>query len=66
MVRTIMIVGVLLLTGLSACSRQDDNSGEAQHPWKDQEKALNKAKQVEQDMLDAFKQRDREMEKQTQ
>ena len=61
-------MAVLLATGLVACSTQDEESAsaESQHPWKDQEKALQKAGQVEQDMMDAFKSRDEEMEKQTQ
>ena len=63
---------VLLATGLGACSTQDDESASAdvasepQHPWKDQEKALQKAGQVEQDMMDAYKRRDEEMGKQEQ
>ena len=63
---------VLLATGLGACSTQDEESTSAdvarepQHPWKDQEKALQKAGQVEQDMMDAYKRRDEEMEKQVQ
>jgi len=67
-----LVMAVLLAMGLAACSPQDDESGsadaasESQHPWKDQENALNKAKQVEQGMMDAFKQRDEEMEKQAQ
>jgi len=68
-----LVLAVLLaLGGLGACSTQDeedaskDTASEPQHPWKDQVKALDKAKQVEQDMMDAFKHRDEEMEKQTQ
>ena len=67
-----LIMAVLLAMGLAACSTQDeesasaDASGESQHPWKDQQKALQKAGQVEQDMMDAFKSRDEEMEKQMQ
>ena len=63
---------VLLATGLGACSTQDEEStsadvaSEPQHPWKDQEKALRKAEQVEQDMMDAYQRRDEEMEKQEQ
>jgi len=67
-----LVLAALLAVGLGACSTQDDEPGSAdaasepQHPWKDQVKALHKAEQVEQDMMDAFKHRDEEMEKQTQ
>jgi len=67
-----LIMAVLLATGLAACSTQDEESAsadaadESQHPWKDQEKALQKAGQVEQDVMEAFKSRDEEMEKQMQ
>jgi hypothetical protein len=63
---------VLLATGLGACSKQDQESSSAdvasepQHLWKDQQKALQRAGQVEQDMMDAYKRRDKEMEKQEQ
>ncbi|HED19583.1 MAG TPA: hypothetical protein ENI74_08795 [Gammaproteobacteria bacterium] len=65
-----LILAVLLALG--ACSAQDEEDGakesasESQHPWKDQENALHKAEQVEQNMMDAFKRRDEEMEKQAQ
>ena len=67
-----LVVVVLLTTGLGACSTQDEEStsadvaSEPQHPWKEQEKALQKAGQVEQDMMDANKRRDEEIEKQVQ
>ena len=68
-----LVLAVLLaLGGLGACSPQDeedaskDAASEPQHPWKDQERALHKGEQVEQDMMDAFKRRDEEMEKQAQ
>jgi len=66
------LVVVLLAMTMGACSKQDeapgtsDAAGEPQHPWKDQVKALHKAEQVEQNMMDAFKRRDEEMEKQSQ
>jgi len=63
---------VLLATGLGACSTQDeeptsaDVASEPQHPWKDQQKALQKAEQLEQGMMDTYQRRDEEMQKQTQ
>ena len=68
-----LVLAVLLaLGGLGACSTQDeedaskDTASESQHPWTEQERALNKAKQAEQDKMDALKRRDEEMEKQKQ
>jgi len=65
------VVVLLAMTGaMGACSKQDETSdssepvSESRHPWTEQEKALQKARQVEQDMMDAFKRRDEEMEKQ--
>ncbi len=72
MSRQCLVLAVLLAMGLAACSTQDEEAAaadaagksEPQHPWKDQQKALQKARQVEQDLMDAFKRRDEEMEKQ--
>ncbi len=69
-----LVLAVLLAIGLGACSTQDEEAAaadaasesEPQHPWKDQQKALQKARQVEQDLMDAFNRRDEEMEKQMQ
>lgn len=66
------LVVVLLAMTMGACSKQDeapassDTAGEPRHPWKDQVKALHKAEQVEQELMDAFKRRDEEMERQSQ
>jgi len=63
---------VLLAMGSAACTSQDDESvtkdtgSKPANPWQDQQKALQKAGQVEQDMLDAYQHRDKEMERQTQ
>ncbi|GMQ87193.1 MAG: hypothetical protein BMS9Abin08_0391 [Gammaproteobacteria bacterium] len=67
-----LVLAVLLAMGLGACSTQDEEAASVdaaseskpQHLWKDQQKALQKAREVEQDLMDAFKRRDEEMEKQ--
>jgi len=69
------VLAVLLATGPVACSSQDDvtetvdrtdKAKEPQHPWRSQVKALDKAKNVEQDMMDAYQRRAQEMEQQSQ
>ncbi|MFQ5642494.1 MAG: hypothetical protein ACE5FQ_02230 [Thiogranum sp.] len=67
-----MLAVVLLAPG--ACTTQDEESAStdkagkpaAPDPWQDQQKALQKAGQVEQDVMDAYERRDREMERQAQ
>ncbi|HHH45210.1 MAG TPA: hypothetical protein ENK49_13825 [Gammaproteobacteria bacterium] len=64
------LMTVLLMASISACTTQDDESAAkdtadaSQNPLQEQQKALQKARQVEQDLMDAFKRRDEEMEKQ--
>ena len=72
MKHTILVLLGLLIISLQACSQGGDEqapvqkSEEPQHVWKDQVKALDKAKNLEQDMNKAFEQRNQEIEKQTQ
>ena len=70
-----LLLAMLLATGMMACSSQDDvtekvdktdKANGPQHPWKTQVEALDKAKHVEQDMMDAYQRRAQEMEKQEQ
>ncbi len=69
--KTLVLSG-LMMGVLQACSPGSDESvateanEEPQHVWKDQVKALDKAKNLEQEMNEAFEQRSREMEKQAQ
>jgi len=71
---SILVLGVLLIYTLQGCSPSGDEStptptpgaGEPQHVWKDQVKALDKAKGLEQDMNKAFEQRNQEIDQQTQ
>ena len=69
---SILVLLGLLIIALQACSSGSDESAtteakeEPQHVWKDQVKALDKAKNLEQDMNKAFEQRNQEMEKQMQ
>ena len=64
-----LMVG-LLVAGISACTTQDDESvakdsaDVSQNPLREQQKALQKARQAEQDIMDAYQRRDEEMEKQ--
>ena len=68
----ILVLSGLLIVALQACSPGSDEPAvneakeEPQHVWKDQVKALDKAKNLEQDMNKAFEQRNQEIEKQTQ
>ena len=68
---SILVLGVLLIYTLQGCSPSGDEStptpgaGEPQHVWKDQVKALDKAKGLEQDMNKAFEQRNQEIDQQT-
>jgi hypothetical protein len=68
---SILVLGVLLNYTLQGCSPGGDEpaptpgAGEPQHVWKDQVKALDKAKGLEQDMNKAFEQRNQEIDQQT-
>ena len=61
--RSVMIPGIVLLAVCAgACSRQEPESGAgappAEHVWQDQVDTLDKARQVEETLLDAHRQRD--------
>ena len=57
---------LLPLLGLVACSRQDQETasagGEPQHVWKEQVQTLDKARQVEDTLIDAHRRRAEEPE----
>jgi hypothetical protein len=68
----ILVLSVLLIYLLPGCSPNSEEqtpaqeAGEPQHIFKDQVKALDKAKGLEQDMNKAFEQRNNEMDDQAQ
>ena len=68
----ILALSVLLIYLLPGCTPNNDEqtstqeAGEPQHVFKDQVKALDKAKGLEQDMNKAFEQRNSEIDAQTQ
>ncbi|MEA2080101.1 MAG: hypothetical protein U9P00_09635 [Pseudomonadota bacterium] len=63
MAKYAILVGLLLMAGLASCSRQEEETGSAdasvepRHVWKDQTQTLDKARQVEQTLMDAHKRR---------
>jgi len=59
-----------LLAPITGCSdkaseQKAQTGGEPQHVWKDQVKALDKAKHLEADMDEAFKNKQKEIDRQT-
>jgi len=63
------VFAVLLAIGLAGCSKQDDEAASASgsepdHVWKDQVRALDEAKQVEQTLMDAHQRQTEEIERQ--
>lgn len=66
----ILAFGVVLMFIITACSRENSedtaaaDSGQPRHVWKEQVKALDKAKHLEDDMNAAFEKRAREMDQQ--
>jgi hypothetical protein len=68
MAKFAIVLGVLLMAGLASCSRPHeetgsaDVSGEPRHVWKDQVQTLDKARQVEQTLMDAHKRRTEKIE----
>ncbi|VAW81208.1 hypothetical protein MNBD_GAMMA13-349 [hydrothermal vent metagenome] len=66
----ILVLSGLLFITLQACSPGADEAApaqknsEPQHVWKDQVKALEKAKNLEQEMNESFEKRSRDIEKQ--
>lgn len=71
MKRCTLVVNGLLILCLQACSPGDEaretamSGGEPQHVWKEQVKALEKAQNLEQDMNQAWQQRNRAIDGQT-
>ncbi|HHJ17326.1 MAG TPA: hypothetical protein ENJ80_11580 [Gammaproteobacteria bacterium] len=67
-----LVLAVLLATGLVACSSEDDvtekadRTGGAEHPWSSQVEALDKAKNVEKDVMDAYQRQAQEIDQQSQ
>jgi len=51
-----LLIMCVLLVGLTACGNGEPIAKD-EHVWKDQTKALNKAKEVEQMLMDSAKQR---------
>lgn len=68
----ILVAGLFLILAIASCSdkQADKNaaagSGEPQHVWKEQVKALDKAKRLEDDMNAAFEKRAKEIDAQAQ
>jgi len=68
MAKYVIVLGALLMAGLISCSRQQeetglaDVSGEPGHVWKDQVKTLDKARQVEQTLMDTHTRRTEKIE----
>lgn len=63
----LIICGLLVLAGCSKTAEQSDSAaGTSQpgHVWQDQVQTLDKARQVEQTVLDAARARDQQLEKQ--
>jgi len=63
------VFAVLLTIGLAGCSKKDDEAapasgGEPAHVWKEQVRELDKAKQVEQTLMDAHQRQVEEIERQ--
>jgi len=63
MAKCVIVLGALLMAGLVSCSRQQEETGAADvssepgHVWKDQVKTLDKARQVEQTLMDTHQRR---------
>jgi hypothetical protein len=58
-----MMASAILMTALMACSGQDVEEGE--HVWKEQERALERARETEQQMQDGFERQREEIDRQT-
>ncbi len=62
--KTIMLV--LLILSISSCSKQEEPPKKVATPWDDQIETLRETEKLEQSILDAAEQRNREMEQQLQ